>query len=89
LINVGIGLRVRAYSQARRGTPQGDAELMTNERFSASTRDRGLNKSATKFPSERKIANIAQNDTMILPYDPNSHRMEFSERTPPMAEIAN
>jgi hypothetical protein len=29
--------------------------------FSEATSDRGLNKSATKFPSERKIANIAQN----------------------------
>ena len=33
------------------------------------------------MPSARRIANIAVNDAMILPYDANRGRMEFSERT--------
>jgi hypothetical protein len=33
------------------------------------------------MPSARSIANIAPNDAMILPYDANPGRMEFSERT--------
>src|SRR5271169_2912418 len=36
--------------------------------------------SATNIPSECKIANIALNDVMILPYDANPGRIEFSER---------
>ena len=34
-----------------------------------------------KIPSARRIANIAQNNAMILPYDANPGRMEFSETT--------
>ena len=30
-----------------------------------------------------RITNIAQNDVMILPYDANPGRMEFSERKRP------
>jgi hypothetical protein len=37
--------------------------------------------SAKNIPSARRIANIALNDAMILPYDANPDRMEFSERT--------
>jgi hypothetical protein len=33
------------------------------------------------MPSARSIANIAPNDAMILPYDANPGRIEFSERT--------
>lgn len=33
------------------------------------------------IPSARKIANIALNDAMILSYNANPGRMEFSERT--------
>jgi hypothetical protein len=33
------------------------------------------------IPSACRIANIAINDAMILPYDANPGRMEFSERT--------
>jgi hypothetical protein len=40
-----------------------------------------LNRSATSFPNARRIANIAFNDAMILPYDANPRRMVFSERT--------
>jgi Protein of unknown function (DUF3489) len=40
-----------------------------------------LNRSATNIPSACRIANIALNDAMILPYGANLGRMEFSERT--------
>jgi len=40
-----------------------------------------LNRSATNIPSACRIANIALNDAMILSYDANLGRMEFSERT--------
>ena len=33
------------------------------------------------MPSAYRIANIAPNNAMILPYDTNPGRMEFSERT--------
>jgi hypothetical protein len=33
------------------------------------------------IPSACRITNIAINDAMILPYDANLARMEFSERT--------
>ena len=49
--------------------------------FSASSRHRDLNMSATNILSTRRIANIDPNDAMILPYDTNPSRMEFSERT--------
>jgi hypothetical protein len=42
---------------------------------------RDLNKSATNIPSACKIANIALNDALILYYDANLGRMEFSEGT--------
>src|SRR5438552_1489096 len=35
------------------------------------------------IPSAYRIANIALNDAMILPYNANPGRMEFSERTGP------
>jgi hypothetical protein len=35
----------------------------------------------TNIPSACRIANIALNDAMILSYDANLGRMEFSERT--------
>src|ERR1035437_10581610 len=38
-------------------------------------------KSATNIPSACRIANIAFNDAMILSYDANPSRIEFSERT--------
>jgi hypothetical protein len=44
-----------------------------------------LNRSATSIPSACRIANIALNDAMILSYDANLGRMEFSERTGPPA----
>ena len=34
-----------------------------------------LNRSATNIPSACRIANIALNDAMILPYDANPGRM--------------
>jgi len=37
--------------------------------FSASSRHRDLNRSATNIPSAYRIANIALNDAMILPYN--------------------
>jgi hypothetical protein len=40
-----------------------------------------LNRSATNIPRAYGIANIALNDAMILPYNANPGRMEFSERT--------
>jgi hypothetical protein len=40
-----------------------------------------LNKSATKIPSECKIASIDPDDAMILPHDANPGRIEFSETT--------
>ena len=45
------------------------------------TEIRDLNRSTTNIPSACRIANIAINDAMILPYDANPARMEFSERT--------
>src|SRR5262249_15410155 len=48
---------------------------------SASSRLRDLNRSTTNKPSACRIANIAFNDAMILAYDANPGRMEFSERT--------
>ena len=50
-------------------------------KFSASSRLHDLNRSTTNIPSACRIANIALNDAMILPYDANPGRMEFSERT--------
>jgi hypothetical protein len=41
-----------------------------------------LNRSATSIPSACRIASITDKDAMILPYDANPCRMEFSERTP-------
>jgi hypothetical protein len=41
----------------------------------------GQHSSATNIPSACRIANIAINDAMILPYDANLARMKFSERT--------
>jgi len=35
----------------------------------------------TNIPSACRIANIALNDAMILPYNANPGRIEFSERT--------
>jgi hypothetical protein len=40
----------------------------------------------TNIPSACRIANIALNDAMILPYDANPDRMEFSEGTPKQTE---
>ena len=42
---------------------------------------RDLNMSARNIPSACRIANIALNDAMILPYDATPSRMEFSQRT--------
>ena len=47
----------------------------------ASSRHRGLNKSATNIPSECRIASIGPDDAMILPHDANPGRIKFSERT--------
>src|SRR5664280_1047353 len=55
---------------------------MVEKQFSASSRLRDLNRSTTNIPSACRIANIAINDAMILPYDANLARIEFSERTP-------
>jgi hypothetical protein len=44
------------------------------------SRLRDLNMSAGNIPSACRIANIALNDAMILPYDATPSRMEFSER---------
>jgi len=40
-----------------------------------------LEQVGTNIPSACRIANIALNDAMILPYDANPGRMKFSERT--------
>src|ERR1019366_4012872 len=45
-------------------------------------RNRDLNRSTTNIPSACRIANIAINDAMILPYDANLARIEFSEGIP-------
>jgi hypothetical protein len=37
--------------------------------------------SATSIPSACRIVNIDSNDAMILPYDANPSRMEFSQKT--------
>src|ERR1039457_7673306 len=57
-----------------RGAPQSG--------FSTLTRLRDLNRSATNIPSACRITNIAINDAMILPYDANLTRIEFSEGIP-------
>jgi hypothetical protein len=41
------------------------------------------------MPSVYRITNIALNDAMILPYDANPGRMEFSERTPSALVLFN
>ena len=46
-----------------------------------SSRLRDLNRSATNIPSACRIANIALNGAMILSYNANLGRMEFSEGT--------
>jgi hypothetical protein len=46
-----------------------------------------LNRSATNMPSAYRIANIAPNNAMILPYDANPGRMEFSVRTGPRRQL--
>ena len=58
-----------AQSNVRRRTPQGDAELMTRERFSASSRRGDLKKSTTNIASECRSANIVRDHAMILPDD--------------------
>ena len=47
------------------------AHIGRHEKFSASSRLRDLNRSATNIPSACRIANIAINDAMILPYGAN------------------
>src|SRR5258706_14054851 len=54
---------------------------MTENRFSASSRHRDLNKATMNIPSEFRIASIAPNHALILPNDANPGRMQFSERT--------
>ena len=46
-----------------------------------SSRHRDLNRPTANIPSAYRIANIALNDAVILPYDANPGRMEFSEWT--------
>src|ERR1035438_6240989 len=55
--------------------------LWRRNKFSASSRLRDLNRSATNIPSARRITNIVLNDAMILSYDTNPGWMEFSEGT--------
>jgi hypothetical protein len=55
--------------------------------FSASSRHRDLNMSATNILSTRRIANIDPNDAMILPYDTTPSRMEFSETADDNADV--
>jgi hypothetical protein len=50
-------------------------------RFSASSRHRDLNKSATNIPIEYRIAIIGSHHAMILPDEANPGRIELSERT--------
>jgi hypothetical protein len=83
----GICLRRRSHRNSKlQGTPTlsqagnyGQSGLDTAR--STCRRHRDLNRSATNIPSAHRIANIALNDAMILPYDANPGRMEFSERT--------
>jgi hypothetical protein len=42
-----------------------------------------LNRSTTNIPNAYRIANLAFNYAMILPYDANPGRIELSERTVP------
>ena len=71
-----------AQSKTRRRTPQGNAELMTEKKVLGFKLPPQLEQSATNIPSACKTANIAQNDAMILSYDANLGRMEYSEGTP-------
>jgi len=66
-----------AQSKTRWRAPQGDAELMTENKFSALSRHRDLNKSTTNILNECGIANIDANDAMILSHDANPGRIEF------------
>ena len=50
---------------------------MAESKFSASSRHRDLNRSATNIPSAGRIANIALMDAMILPYDANPAGWNF------------
>ncbi len=51
-------------------------------RFSAWSRRLDLNRSQAKSPSTCRMAIITPDDVMILAYDANPTRMEFSEGTP-------
>jgi hypothetical protein len=53
----------------------------TRNNTSDSSRLRDLNMSAIKITGACRFAIVGPNDAMILPYDANRDRMEFSEGT--------
>ena len=77
-----LGRTERAVqSKTRRRSFQSDVELMTEEQilgFKPAPRPKQV---GDEIPSACRTANINPNDAIILPYDVNPHRMEFSERT--------
>jgi hypothetical protein len=79
-VRSGRGVRCNLGTAADQMPPTGPPQSQASE-FSASSRHRDLNRSATNIPSACRIANIALDDAMILRHDATPGRMEFSERT--------
>src|ERR1035437_3197543 len=71
--NQSLGFDVHGQDLSRTGTQY----MMADDESG----HRALNRSATNIPSACRIVNIAFNDAMILPYNANPSRIEFSERT--------
>jgi hypothetical protein len=68
-------------SETRWCPPQSYAELMAEKQVLGFKPAARLEQAATNIPSACRIANIARNAAMILPYDANPGRMKFSKRT--------
>jgi hypothetical protein len=60
-------------------------QLMAEKQILSLSRHRDLNRSVTN-PRARAGYKHTNKDAMILPYDANPRRMEFSERTVPLAK---
>src|SRR5262245_55652105 len=70
-------IQIRSTRSALRNRRRGGARLKAmlswwrRNRFSASSRHGGLNKSTMNIPSECRIASIGRDHAMILPHDAN------------------
>ena len=68
-------------SETRWCPPQSDGLLMAEKQILSLKPAPRLEQVCDEHSGAYKIANIALNDAMILPYNANPGRMEFSERT--------